>query len=160
MVATPLTPTTRYFPPGTRKVYWMPACADYTAPTRAELDAGTDLSAEVSALSGWSVTSATVDTPDMGSRFTSQVPGRLTSSSNDITVYTSQNSNDARALLPRDTNGFVVLLWEGDIAGQLMDVFPVRVTAQAMDTTVDNPGTVTVSFAATEIPASNVVIPA
>lgn len=159
MPATPLTPTVRYFPPGTRKVYWLPACSNYFAPTRAELNAGTDVSAEVSALSGWSVASATVDTPDMGSRFTSQVPGRLTSATNDITCYTSQNSNDARTLFVRDLNGFVVLLWEGDVTGLKMDVFPVRVTTQAMDTTVDNPGTCTFSFAATKIPASNLSIP-
>jgi hypothetical protein len=160
MAATPLTPTLRYYPPGIRRIYWLPACANYLAPTRAELDAGTDLSAEVSALTGWSVTSATVDTPDMGSRFTSQIPGALTSASNDITVYTSSNSNDARTLLLRDTNGFVVLMWEGDFAGQRMDVFPVRVTAQAMDSAVANPGAVTISFAATRLPASNLVIPA
>ena len=159
MPAVPLTPTLRYFPPGTRKIYWLPACSNYLAPTRAELNAGTDLSAEVDTMSGWSVTSATVDTPDMGSRFTSQVPGRLTSSSNDVTCYCSQNSNDVRTLLIRDLNGFIVLLWEGDISGQKMDVFPVRVMAQAMDTTVEDPGKVTISFAATRLPASNVTIP-
>jgi hypothetical protein len=159
MAATPLTPTLRYFPPGTRKVYWLVSCANYLAPTRTELNAGTDLSAELSAMTGWSVTSATVDTPDMGSRFTSQIPGRLTSSTNDITFYTSQNSDDARSLLPRDTNGFMVLLWEGDVSGQYMDVFPVRVTTQAMDSAVDNPAGVVISFAATKIPATRVVIP-
>lgn len=160
MPATPLTPTTRYFPPGIRKIYFVATIANYLAPTRAELNAGIDLSAEVSAMTGWSVTSATVDVPDMGSRFTSQVPGRLTSATNDFTCYTSQNSNDARSLLTRDLNGFIVLLWEGDIVGQKMDVFPVRVMAQAMDTTVDNPGTCVFSFAATKLPASNLAIPA
>jgi hypothetical protein len=160
MPATPLTPTIRYFPPGLRKVYWVPTIGNYLAPTRAELNAGIDLSAEVAAMSGWSVTSASVDVPDMGSRFTSQVPGRLTSATNDITCYTSQNSNDARTLLLRDTNGFVVLLWEGDVVGNKMDIFPVRVMSQAMDTTVDNAGTCVFSFAASKIPASNVVIPA
>lgn len=159
MPPTPLTPTVRYFPPGTRKVYWMPTTANYLAPTRAELNAGTDLSAEVDTMSGWSVTSATVDTPDMGSRFTSQVPGRLTSSSNDIVLYNSSNSADARTLLTRDTNGYVVLLWEGDVTGQKMDVFPVRVMAQAVDSTVEDPGKTTFSFAVTKLPATGVTIP-
>lgn len=160
MASVPLTPTLRYFPPGTRKVYWIPTIGNYLAPLRAELNSGIDLSAEISAMTGWSVTSAALDVPDMGSRFTSQVPGRLTSATNDITCYTSQNSLDARTLLIRDTNGFIVLFWEGDIVGQKMDVFPVRVMAQAMDTGVDNPGTCVFSFAATKIPASNLVIPA
>jgi hypothetical protein len=160
MAAPPLTPTNRYFPPGTRKVYWLPACANYlTGPTRAELNAGTDLSAEISALTGWSVVSAMVDTPDMGSRFTSQVGGRLTSASNDITCYLSQNSIDARSLLIRGTSGFVVLLWEGDVTGQKMDIFPVVITSEAPDTTTDNPGTATFTFAASKLPATNITIP-
>jgi len=140
-------------------VYWCPTLANYLAPTRPELNAGTDLSAEINAMTGWSLTSATVDTPDMGSRFTSQIPGALTSASNDITFYTSSNSNDVRNLLTRDTNGYIVLLWEGDVTGQKMDVFPVRITTQAMDTTVTNPGMVTISFAATKIPGTNLTIP-
>ena len=159
MPATPLTPTTRYFPPGTRKLYWVVTIANYNAPTRAELNAGTDLSAEIATMNGWSLAGSTVDTPDMGSRFTSQVPGRLTSANNDITVYLSQNSVDARTLLPRDTNGFMVCLWEGDVTGQKMDVFPARVVTQAVDTTVDDPGQVTISFAVTKIPAINLTIP-
>jgi hypothetical protein len=160
MAATPLNPTNRYFPPGTRKVYWLTACANYlTGPTRAELNAGTDLSAEISALTGWSVVSAMVDTPDMGSRFTSQVGGRLTSASNDITCYLSQNAIDARTLLPRGAAGFVVVLLEGDVSGQKMGVFPVTVVSQAPDTTTDNPGTMTFSFAASKLPAENLTIP-
>lgn len=159
MPPTPLTPTTRYFPPGIRKVYWVPTIANYLAPTRAEINSGTDLSAELSAMTGWSVTSATVDTPDMGSRFTSQVPGRLTSATNDLTLYNSQNSNDGRTLLVRDTNGFIIVLWEGDVAGQKMDVFPVRVSSSAPDSATENPGATVFSFAATKLPAINVVIP-
>lgn len=159
MTAAPLTPTIRYFPPGTRRVYWVPTIANYLAPTRSELNAGTDLTGEIETMNGWSVTSNTVDVPDMGSRFTSQIPGRLTSATNDITCYNSQNSDDARTLLIRDVNGFVVLLWEGDVSGQKMDVFPVRVMSAAVDSTVEDPGKTTFSFAATRLPASGVVIP-
>ena len=52
MPATPLTPTTRYFPPGVRKVYWVPTISNYNAPTRGELNAGTDLSAEIETMNG------------------------------------------------------------------------------------------------------------
>lgn len=159
MPPAPLTPTTRYFPPGIRKVYWVPTIANYLAPTRAELNAGTDLSGEIETMTGWSLAGATVDVPDMGSRFTSQVPGRLTSATNDLTAYMSQNSNDIRTLLPRDTNGYIVCLWEGDVSGQKMDVFPVRVITQANDTTVEDPGKTTISFAITKIPAILATIP-
>ena len=159
MPATPLSPTTRYFPPGVRKVYWVPTISNYNAPTRGELNAGTDLSAEIETMNGWSLQGSTVDVPDMGSRFTSQVPGRLTSAQNDMTIYMSQTSNDVRSLLPRDTNGYVVCLWEGDVTGQRMDVFPVRVVTQANDTVVDDPGKTTISFAITKLPAIYITIP-
>lgn len=40
---TPLTESTRYIAPEVTKVYWVDMIADITAPTRTELDAGTDL---------------------------------------------------------------------------------------------------------------------
>ena len=55
-------------------------------------------------------------------------PESLTSASNDITCYLSQNAVDARTLLPRGTTGYIVLFWEGDVVGQKMTVFPVTVT--------------------------------
>jgi hypothetical protein len=159
VVATPLSPTIRYFPPGTRKVYFCPSIGAPSAPTRAELDAGTDLSAEIDTMTGFSLAGATVDTPDMGSPFTSQVPGRQTAANNSIDFYISANSVDVRSLLTRGTAGFIVLLWEGDVSGLRMDVFPVTVITQAMDTTVDDPGKCTIDFAVTKLPSTGLVIP-
>ena len=139
---------------------WVVTISNYLAPTRAEINAGTDISAQVETVNGWSLQGAMVDVPDMGSRFTSQVPGRLTSPTNDVTAYLSQNSIDIRGLLPRDANGYMVCLWEGDVVGNQMDVFPARVVTQAVDTTVDDPGKVTISFAITRLPAINLSIPA
>jgi hypothetical protein len=160
MPAPPLAPTTRYFPPGTRKTYWVPVISNYLAPSRAELNSGTDLSGEISAINGWAVVANMVDAPDMGSKFTSQVGGRLTSASNDLTCYLSVNSIDARSLLPRGTTGNIVHFWEGDVPGQKMSVFPVTVTSQAPDTATENVGTATFTFAASRVPAENLVIPA
>lgn len=159
MPAAPLTPTNRYFPPGKRKVYWLTTCANYNAPTRSELNAGVDLSAEIAAMAGFSLTDNPVDTPDMGSRFTSQVPGRLTSAGSSVTIYCDQNGNDARAVLTSNTAGFVVCLWEGDTTGFFMDVFPAKVDSQAMDTTVDDPGQCVFSFTITRLPAIRVAVP-
>ena len=159
MPPSPLTPTLRYFPPGTRKTYWVVTISNYNAPTRGELNAGVDLSAEIQAVSGWSLAGATVDTPDMGQRFTTQVPGRQTAATNDLTVYTSSTGNDARAVLVNNTNGYIVQLWEGDVTGQWMDVFPVRIMSQAMDSAIENAGAVVISFAVTRVPAIRVAIP-
>src|SRR6476646_779459 len=120
MPPTPLTATLRYIPPGTRKIYWITTIATYTAPTRGELNAGIDLSAEVAEINGFSVTSGTVDTPDLSSRFTSKIPGPITADNSSLSFYASTTSSDVRTVLPRDTSGFVVFLWEGDITGQRM----------------------------------------
>ena len=69
MVATPITATSRYIPPGTTRYYWVPTIANKAAPTRSELNAGSDLTAEISAVSGFATSSDQQDTPDLGSRF-------------------------------------------------------------------------------------------
>jgi hypothetical protein len=159
MPATPLTPTSRYLAVGQRKVYWVPTIANTAAPTRAELNAGTDLSAELQAATGWSLQGSTLDTPDMGTTFTSQVPGRRTSPSNDLTFYLDTSSNDVRSLLTVNANGFIVWLWEGDVTGRRMDVFAVRVVTQANDANMENAGSVTISFAVTKIPQIYLSVP-
>jgi hypothetical protein len=159
MPPAPLNPTKRYLAVGIRKVYWVPAIANYLSPTRAELDAGTDLTAEVETLTGWSLQGSVLDTPDMGTTFTSQVVGRRTSPQNDITAYLDQNGNDIRSLLPQNTTGYMVICWAGDVGGNNMDVFPSRVVTQANDSNPEDPGKVTISFAITKIPAIMATIP-
>ena len=159
MAPPPLNPTIRYYPAGIRKTYWAATIGNYQAPTRAELNAGVDLTAEISAMSGWSITSNMVDTPDMGSRFVGQVPGALVGQKNDITFYQSQNSQDVRSLLSNNMAGFITVLWEGDIVGQLMDVFPVLIASVAPDATVNKAGEIMIDFALTRVPAIGTVIP-
>ena len=159
MVATPITATTRYYPPGTRRVYYCAAIASKSAPTRSELDAGSDLTGEIASMTGFSTTSATVDVPDLGSRFTSQIPGAITAASSALEFYMSEDSQDVRELLPRDATGFIVIFWEGDTSGKKMDVFPVRVTTGAKDVTTTDPGKISIEFAITSEPAENVNVP-
>jgi hypothetical protein len=160
MVATPLTPTSRYIPPGVRAYYYVPTIVDKASPSRAELDAGTDLTAEIAEVSGFQVTSESVDTPDLATRFTSKVPGRTTADDSSITFYASDTSDDVRTILPRDTAGFIVVLPEGDVPTQMMDVFPVKVAASTVMSGTEDPGQVEVSFTITGEPEQNVVIPA
>ncbi|MET9086166.1 hypothetical protein ABZX77_30545 [Streptomyces sp. NPDC004237] len=159
MVATPITATSRYIPPGTTRYYWVPTIATYTSPTRSELNAGSDLTAEVSAVNGFATNSDQQDTPDLGSRFTSKIPGRITADDSSITLYLSSTSSDVRTLLPRDTAGYVVIFPEGDTTGLKMDVFPVKVTGQPKSRDIENPSTITIQFAVTKIPAENVTVP-
>lgn len=159
MVATPITSSLRYIPPGTRHYYWVASIASKAAPTRGELNAGTDLTGEIQAVAGFSVESVQVDTPDLLNSFIAKIPGRTQSPDSSITMYASSNSTDARTLMPRNTSGFIVAFPEGDIAGQKMDVFPVKVSAAATDTATEDPGKIMFSFSITSAPVQNVTIP-
>lgn len=159
MPPTPLNVTTRYVSEGTRKIYWAATVANYLSPTRGELNAGIDLTNEIAEMTGFTVSSDTQDVPDMSGRFTAKIPGRITADDSAIRFYASQNSNDVRTVLPRDTAGYVITLWEGDVTGQKMDVWPVKVTAASIQTGIDDPASILVGFTITRVPAQNVAIP-
>lgn len=158
MVATPITATQRFIEPGTLRCYYVATIANKNSPTRIELDAGSDLTAEVKAINGFTTTSDSVDAPDFGSRFTSQVPGRITAEDSSLDIYRSSTSSDVRSLLPRDTAGFIVIFPEGDTAAKKMDVFPIKVKTQAKAHGEDA-ATFNIAFSITSIPAENVTIP-
>lgn len=159
MVATPISASARYIPPGTTQYYWVTSIANKAAPTRPELDAGTDLSGEISAVAGFATTSNQVDTPDLKSRFTSKIPGLIDAGDSSITMYASSDSTDARQLMQRDDTGFIVIFGEGDVAGNLMDVYPVKVSSQAKQRGAADPSTIQFQFTITSEPAENVTVP-
>ena len=160
MPPSPLTATVRYVPPGTRKIYWITTIANYLSPTRGELNAGVDLTAEVAGISGFTTTSNTADVPDLSTRFTAKVPARITADNSSMDFYASTTSSDVRTVLPRDTAGFMIFLWEGDNSGtNKMDVFPAKVTTETLAGDMENPQQVHIEFAITKIPALNVTIP-
>lgn len=160
MAATPISATTRYYRKGVTKFYWLTACDDPSAPTRAEIDAGIDLSPEIAEINGWQVTSAFVDTPDLNSRFTGKIAGDITADDSSINFYASKNSVDVRSVLPRDTVGFMLILDEGDVSGGKMDVFPATVGSAPKLRTLTDPAMIQVNFAITREPSENVAIPA
>lgn len=152
--------TSRYVSEGTRKIYFVTTIATQASPSRAEMNAGTDLTDEIAEMSGFAVSSDQAEVPDMASRFTGKIPGRITADDSSIRFYASSNSNDVRTVLPRDTAGFVITLWEGDVPTQKMDVWPVKVGSAAVQPTIDDPASILVQFTITKIPSQNVTIPA
>jgi hypothetical protein len=159
MPPTPLNVTNRYVSEGTRKIYWVTTVANYLSPTRPEINAGIDLTNEIAEMTGFTVSSDTQDVPDMSGRFTAKIPGRITADDSSIRFYASSNSNDVRTVLPRDTAGYVLTLWEGDVVGQKMDVWPSKVTASSVQTGIDDPASIEIGFTITRVPAQNVTIP-
>jgi hypothetical protein len=161
MAATPITAETRYFNPETTKVYWCPTIANKAAPTRSELNAGTDVSKAIADVNGWMVASEMIDTPDMGSRFTGKIPGRISADNSSITFYADRAGIDARGVMARDATGYMVWLDGGDVAGRKMDIYPCTVSSHGKTRSVGNdPARITIQYAITSEPAENVTIPA
>lgn len=160
MPATPIASAVRYYRRGLTKVSWVPTIADKQAPTRSELNAGTELSVEVGAVEGWQIVSAVLETPTLGSKFNAKIDGAISADDSSLTLYASQTGTDVRDLLTRGTNGFIVWMDEGDTPGRKMDVFPVRVLSQAKQRQMEEAAQVQVQFAVTSEPAENVTIPA
>jgi hypothetical protein len=161
-MVTTLNPTDRYVAPETAKHYWVVSITDYTAPLYAELDAGIDLTSEVSTAEGFEVAADNVAVPDGGTLFTGQIPGRINPGDASIAFYASRDTDDVRTVIERKDSGFVVVFHGGNIAGQLMDIFPVRVrsVSKPIDYPASNATMVTVQFSITREPAENVTIPA
>jgi hypothetical protein len=163
MAATPLSTVTRYFPVGLRQYYFVASISNKAAPTRSELNAGIDLTTEVTTVTGFSTATALVDAPDLKTRFTSQVSGMITADASSMNIYLDEDSVDVRTVLPRDTTGFIVQFPEGDDEGvsgtKTMDVFPVTVSSAVKETTTTDVGQVMISFAITSEPAENVLVP-
>lgn len=161
MAATPITQVTRFINPGTTKWYFVPTISAKAAPTRIELNAGTDITREMFANEGWAIDSENVPTPDGDSDFTGTIPGRRTAPDSTITFYADPTGADARALMPRGTNGYIVPMDGGDVAGRKCDVFPIRVSVVSKVRTVEGSEamTVLIKFAITSQPAEDVTIP-
>lgn len=132
MPATPMPATDRFFAPEITKVIYVPTIAATNGiPTRAEINAGDDLSAEIADLSGWTVQSNFIDTPDLGKRYTRKIGGRLTTPDSSLTFYASKDGVDVREVLPRGTEGAIVFMDGGDVAAQPMDVFVIEVASNS-----------------------------
>src|SRR5436190_22661222 len=98
MLDTPIGGSQRYIPEGISHYYWLPASASQASPTRAELNAGTDLSPEIAATGNWGIISGAIDTPDLATLFTSQIGGKTTVDGPTIDMYADSTSTDVRTL--------------------------------------------------------------
>lgn len=165
MPATKLPVSERFFHPEISTVYFLPAIAATTRiPTRVEISAGHDLTDEIATVSGWQKTTGTLATPDWGSLFTSQIPGRTTAADSSITFYADVDGQDVRTILEAGMTGFVVFCDGGDNegsgTGKVADVFPVRVTSVGKVRGQEAALQLTIGFAITREPKDDVPLPA
>ncbi|MXM62159.1 hypothetical protein GR925_01505 [Streptomyces sp. HUCO-GS316] len=150
---------------GTTKFYFLKdIAATNLVPTRAELGGtnGTDLSPAISDIEGFAVENTPIDTPDLATEFTGNIPGEDKADNSSLTFYEDKVSNDLEALLAKGTEGYVVILRKGDIPGsKSMDIFPVRVGSRSSTyTTAAEPAKFKVSFNVTDKPIQDAAVPA
>lgn len=147
MAAPEITASTRYFLPGTTKVLLLPTVANLaTGPTRAEINAGLDISEEIASISGWQISSATVATPDLGKRFTPQVTGRLTAADSSLTCWADKTGADIRDEVTIDQEIYVVFLDGGDVPGSPMDTYKSVVSSVGKVREIEGAGRIDVRF--------------
>lgn len=163
MVATKITPTVRF--PGLANCTWyyVPTIASISAPSRAELDAGKDLTDEVMDWDGWSIDTDLIDAPDVGTGFVAKLNGRRNPAESSLVIYMSSDTTDTqdvRLLFEEGDTGYIVRFDSGDVEDAYMDVWPVAVRSLQKAGKADDPSTVTVNFRITSEPAQNVVVPA
>ena len=160
--------TTRFIHSETAKVYWVGSITDVNSPTRSELEfsgvgpAGAwDLTGEIADMTGWEVSANRVPVPDLGSKLTSKIAGRVETGDAQITFYSDTTTNDIRKVLTRGDRGFIVIMDGGDVTGQTMDVHPVDIVSISKPISVeDDPAQVVVDFGISDLSGEDVVIPA
>lgn len=153
----------RFVRPGVTEVYFLTTVADMsTGPTKAELEAGKNLSGFIRSISGFNTTVGRIPTPDLGSRHESSIPGNLETSESTIEFYEDLDSNELETTFKRDTEGYIAIYPRGQKEGDTSGFcYPVRVGSRSANITVSSsdPATFTVTFAVTGEPAEDLAVP-
>ena len=153
----------RFVRRGVTKIFFVPAVADIAVgATRAEITAGTDMSAQVAEVAGWLMTNQAIPTPDLGSSFESSIPGTNQTADSSLTFYEDLEDETLEEMLPPLTPGFVVFLRKGDKpTSKSMDTFPVRVASKGSAITTGNEAARwTAAFGITGEPSLDQPVPA
>ncbi|MFJ6136483.1 hypothetical protein [Kitasatospora sp. NPDC092286] len=153
----------RYMRRGVTKFFFLTTIAAPTnIPTRQELTAGTDLSKQIADIEGWSLENSPIETPDLGNKFSTSIPGEDKAANSALTFYEDLASDVIEALLSKDAVGYICILRKGDIPqSKSLDVFPVRVGSRAPSySTGTEPAKFKVSFSISDLPTLDAPVPA
>lgn len=149
---------------GTTRVYFVPAVAVATAPTRAEINAGTNLTAAIvtpGGITGFALDNQLVDIAPVGAAFVEQRPGtnKVTAACT-LTLYEQKTTATIRTAVAKGTAGFVILTPYGDVAGRRCEVWPAIVATIASTWALDGAAAFRAVFAPSAAPTQNAVCPA
>lgn len=151
----------RFFRRGVTKFHFLPAVANTSAPSRAEITAGTDLSSSIAEISGFQFTNAPIATPDLDDTFTSQIEGEDTADNSSLTFYDLDNSTTIRTALAKGTEGYILIMTYGDVEAKRAEVWPVKTLGVNDQFTMNaDAAKFMVPFAITDRPTQDAVVPA
>lgn len=157
--------TQRFLRAGITRMFLVPSIASATlVPTAAEVNAGTELTAEVSTVTGFSFSNQTISTPDLKSTFESEIPGKDKADASDLEMYQRKGTDTLRAAQAKGTAGFMVILFDGTAganpaAGDKADVFPVSIASNSKVISADNVAAMyKATYTITDKPAQDVVL--
>lgn len=160
MTAPPFSAATRFLDAGTSRIYWVQTIANTSAPTRSELNAGTDVTGEVAEIEGFALESELNGTTAFNSVVETGKPGMMRPASTPRTVmYADEDGYDVRRVWSRGDTGNIVLLHGGDTAGNLMDVWPVTIAVVSKPFAMAEAAFVVVQFAISGQPVTDVEVP-
>ena len=153
-------PSNAFIHRGVSRILLLPAVASLMAPTRAEINAGVNLSSSLAGVGGFALDNAVNEVVPVGSAFVEQVPGVFrTTGPCTLTLYDNLSSAAVRAACAPGFVRYVLLLPYGDVAGRRCEVWTTKIAA-ASDTWENGVALYRVLFAASVFPTQNAVVPA
>jgi hypothetical protein len=149
-----------FIAPGVTEIRILTTIADIHNPTALEAATGTDVSAQVTGGSGWTVTANDVPKPNLKSLFIGNIPGRTTAAESSLTFDQDIDGADVRALFTRGESVYAVFAWGGFGADKFVDIYPVRIKSISPDVKFDEtPMSITVGYSIWSEPAQFVAWP-
>lgn len=156
----------RYMSRGITRFYFLTDIASGTlAPTVAEVGDGIRLDEQLNEVNGFSFANQPIDAPNFKDRFTPQIPGEDVAEDSSLGLYRLRLETDTiRAALAKDTEGFVVIFYEGTAganpaAADKVDVWPSIVASNSKTYTADNEAAkYMVNFSITDVPAFDLAV--
>lgn len=150
-----------YIRKGVSDFKFVATIASAAAPTVAELNAGVDLTEQISDISGMEFENQPVPKPNLASTFTSTVPGEDSASEPVLTFYDDDTTHTIRTALAKGTTGYLVQMPYGQTATKRCEVWPVKVAGVNDLWTVANElAMFKVKFGVTDPPTQNAVVTA
>jgi hypothetical protein len=154
-------PTDAFILRGIARVYIVPAVIVLTAPTRAEINAGTNVTSSVAGISGFAIENQIREVAPVGATFVEQSTGvNKVSGPCSLVLYEKKTTTTLRTAVAVGTGGFVILVPYGDVTGRRCEVWPTKVASLVPPWDFAGASVFRVVFAIRAAPTQNAVLPA